>query len=144
MFVGLPYDDGGFRRGQFKDASLKTTEKNVCSNKNLGQEIRKNITIFEALFSQKELILSKIGSKKFVFIHIDCDVSKSAVEIFDILTEGDLLADTCYILFDDYGCETNLKHEVDAYMKRQSHTYSIKEHSSTLLTKNYRLEKTRP
>ena len=139
----MPYDDGGFRRGQFKDASLKTTEKNVCSNKNLGQEIRKNITIFEALFSQKELILSKIGSKKFVFLHIDCDVSKSAVEIFEILTEGDLLADTCFMLFDDYGCETNLKHEVDAFMAILKQKYSIQEHSSTRYTKNFRLEKMR-
>ena len=139
-FVGLPYDDGVFKRGYFNNASLKMTSRNIYANKNLYDLTKQNIVIKQALYSQKELILSKIRSMKFSFIHVDCDVSRSVIEIFEIL-RGCLLADKCYILFDDYGCESNLKHEVDDFIKDSQKIYKVTEHSNTKLTKNFKLEK---
>lgn len=140
-FIGLPYDDGIFKKGYFSDTSLEMTSRNIYGNKNLYDLTKQNIIIEKAVYSQKELILSKIGSMKFSFVHIDCDVSKSAIEIFKILREGRLLADKCYILFDDYGCDSNLKHEIDKFIVDLQKDYLIKEHSSTKLTKNFKLEK---
>ena len=92
------------------------------------------------MYNEKTAILSylkKLGTKKFCFIHIDCDVSLSAQEIFTLLAEGDLLADKAYILYDDYGIEARLRTVVEEFNKSKQSEWNVTVHSETLLTKNF-------
>jgi len=143
-FIGLPYADGIFDKFAFSNTSLNLCRKNLLENKILYKETKKNILIEKFLYQQKGSILrffKKKGIQQFCFIHIDCDVSKSAEEIFEILLEGGCLADKCYILFDDYGCETSLKKTVDGILKKLEVDWLIETHSSTKLTKNFLLNR---
>lgn len=139
-FIGLPYADGGFRKGKFANTSLKACRRNVLGDNGLYEETKKNIFIEKFLYSQKTDIidyLRKLKVTKLCFIHIDCDVSQSAREIFTILTERNLIADKAYILFDDYGIEPTLRDEIKRFLKRQQPKWNIKVHSETAITKNY-------
>lgn len=139
-FIGLPYTDGGFRRGKFANTSRKECRDNLVKSDELYSEIKKNIFVGKALYSEKEKILnylSRLKTKKLCFIHIDCDISQSAREIFDILTEGNLIADKAYILFDDYGIEATLREEIDRFLSRMKSDWDIQIHSQTNLTRNY-------
>ncbi len=143
-FVGLPYSDGVFNKFAFSDTSLKKCRKNILGSSILSEKIKKNIYIDKFLYNQKAEITSYLknkGVKKFCFIHIDCDVSQSAKEIFDILIKGNLIGDKCYILFDDYGCESKLKFTINKIFKRLKSTWKIKTHSQTNLTKNFYFER---
>jgi len=143
-FVGLPYNDGVFTTEMFKDSSLKVCRRNVLGNNLLYPLTRQRISIDQFLYAQKGDILKYLDDKKarqFCFIHIDCDVTRSAVEIFDILTEGNLIAPQAYVLFDDYGCETDLKKTVDAFFEGMKDSWDISAHSETILTKNFFLKK---
>lgn len=145
-FVGLLEDDGVFKKGMFDNTSLKLCKRNIQQNKNIYPATQKNIFIEQFLFSQKNEILerlSKISGKKFAFVHIDSDVSGSASEIFDILNEGDLLGDECYLLFDDYGCASAMSIEIDKALSLLKTKWDITTHSSTILTKNFKLTKIR-
>lgn len=139
-FVGLPYADKVFRKNDFCDTSLKTCWKNIYGSDLLYPETKKNILIAQYLYKEKNAILKYLSENslnKFCFIHIDCDVSQSFVEIWNILLDGDLIADTAFVLFDDYGCDSDLKRTVDHYFKKIEDRWSIKEHSATNLTKNF-------
>jgi hypothetical protein len=143
-FVGLPYSDGVFEQYGFSDTSLEECRKVIRASNEIYEETKNNIIIEKFLYKQKTEILNFLkyaNTKKFCFIHIDCDVSQSYLEIFDLLTEGKLIADKCYILFDDYGCDSNLKTEIDKSFKRLSKKWEITVHSSTKLTKNFYFEK---
>ena len=74
-------------------------------------------------------------------MHIDCDISSSLEDIQIILTKHNLLADKCYILFDDYGCMDSYKQSVEQMMNKLSIKFIVKNHSQTRYTKNYSLEK---
>ncbi len=139
-FIGLPYTDGGFRRGKFANTSRKECRDNLVKSDELYSEIKKNIFVGKALYSEKEKILNylrRLNAQKLCFVHIDCDISQSAREIFDILTEGDLIADKAYILFDDYGIEPTLREEIDRFLNSMESSWDIRVHSETNLTKNY-------
>lgn len=143
-FVGLPYTDGIFDKFAFSDTSLKLCRKNLLENRILYDETKRNIFIEKFLYKQKESILQFLKKKeieKFCFIHIDCDVSRSAEEIFEILLDGKYLADKCYILFDDYGCESGLRQTIDGILKRLEENWQIETHSGTKLTKNFILDR---
>lgn len=143
-FIGLPYADGVFKKEAFNDATLKMCRNNILNNKNLYNETKKNILIAKYLYKEKEEIIKYLETnnlKKFCFIHIDCDVSQSAEEIFKVLLEGNFIADKSFILFDDYGWTTNLAKSVDSFLKKTSKTWIVHEHSCTKYTKNFFLEK---
>lgn len=143
-FIGLPYTDGGFRRGKFANTSRKECRDNVVKSDELYSETKKNVFVGKALYSEKEKILNylrRLKTEKLCFIHIDCDLSQSAREIFDILVEGDLIADKAYILFDDYGIEPTLREEVGRFLDRMEPHWTINVHSETKLTKNYLFQK---
>jgi len=143
-FLGLPNDEGIFKKGHFKNTSFQKCYSNIKYSKDLYPITKKNIYIKKFLFSQKDAILemlTKIPTQKFCFIHIDCDISSSINEIFCILREGDLLNDTCYLLFDDYGVIDSYKNTVDSLLKTLENQWTIEEHSSTNLTKNFLLKK---
>lgn len=143
-FIGLPYADGVFSKGLFADTSLNVCRKNVLQNNSLYQETRKNIFIEKFLYKDGEKIgryLKNSGSKKFCFIHIDCDVSRSAEEIFSLLIDKDLIAEKAFILFDDYGCEAEIGAVIDGFMKTMKQNWDIEVFSETKLTKNYFLRK---
>jgi len=143
-FIGLPYAEGIFDKFAFSNTSLKLCRENLLKNNNLYDLTRKNILIEKFLYKQKKPILQFLKRNKiskFCFIHIDCDVSKSAKEIFEILLEGKLIADKCYILFDDYSCQTGLKNTVDNIFNKMKKNWNIKVHSHTNLTKNFVLKK---
>ncbi|MFZ3069230.1 MAG: TylF/MycF/NovP-related O-methyltransferase [Microgenomates group bacterium] len=143
-FIGLPYEDKLFFKGQFNNTSLRLCKKNVLNSNILYPETIKQIHIKKYLYRQKQEILKylmTINVKGFCFIHIDCDVSQSAIEIFDILIDGDLIADKAYILFDDYGCDSGLRRVVDKFLKKISDDWIIKVDSNTKFTKNYLLIK---
>jgi hypothetical protein len=111
-FVGLPSSEGAFARGDFSDVTLSECRRNLLRSSHLYDVTKKQITVEPYLYSQKYEIIRKvhdIGVSRFVFAHIDCDISESAREVLAILNEGDLLADKCYLLFDDYGCKTRLQ-----------------------------------
>jgi hypothetical protein len=95
-FTGLPYADGVFLKYAMADTSVGICRKNVIGNDILYPEIKKNIIIEKFLYGEKGNIMRffrKNNLKKFSFIHIDCDVSQSAKEIFYLLKRGDLIAD---------------------------------------------------
>lgn len=143
-FVGLPYAEGIFDKFAFSNSSLKLCRKNLLENNSLYDLTRKNILIEKFLYKQKGPILQFLKRNKiskFCFIHIDCDVSESAKEIFEILLKGKLIADECYVLFDDYGCQTKLKNTVDNIFNKMGESWNIKVHSYTNLTKNFILKK---
>jgi hypothetical protein len=143
-FSGLPYADGIFDKFAFSNTSLKLCKKNLLDSKLLYPLIKKNILIGKFLYSQKKSIISffkKNKISKFCFIHIDCDVSESVKEIFEILSSGNLIADECYILFDDYGCETKLKITTDDIFEKMKSEWDISVDSSTKLTKNFLLKR---
>lgn len=139
-FIGLPYADGVFSKYDFSDTSLKTCRNNVTKSNILYPETVKNVYIEKFLFHEKERILNylkKINARKFSFIHIDCDISQSVLEIFDLIFKGDLVSDKAYILFDDYGCESKLQSTVENYFKKLRTKWKITTHSSTNLTRNF-------
>lgn len=143
-FIGLPASDGIFKKGMFKDTSLELCRRNILHNRNLYNITKKNVFIEKFLYSEKEAILNwlkEIKCKKFCFVHIDCDIAESANEIFDILISGDLIADKCFILFDDYNCQSNLKKTVDKFFIDADKIWVIEEFSGTKLTKNFLLIK---
>lgn len=143
-FIGLPYQDGVFDKFAFSDTSLKSCRKNIYENDLLYDEIKKNIIIEKFLYKNKLGILNFIkrnNLKKFCFIHIDCDVSQSAKEIFSLLLDGNMIANKAFILFDDYGCDSKLKESINMIFKKMESKWIIQEHSKTILTKNFYLEK---
>jgi hypothetical protein len=143
-FIGLPYADGGFSKGMFADTSLNVCRKNVLQNSSIYAETRKNIFVEKFLYKDNEKIggyLNKLGSKKFCFIHIDCDVSKSAEEIFFLLDKYNLIADEAFILFDDYGWDTGIKEVIEVFLEKNRKEWIIEEHSQTRFTKNYFFKK---
>jgi len=143
-FVGLPNSEGGFFKGQFNDTSIKKTKNNLKYNKDLYEITKHNIKIEKFLYSEDRKILERLEqlkTKKFCFIHIDCDISSSVREIFMILKAGDLMSNKCYILFDDYGCVDSYAKTVDAIMEELKSNWSVSIHSSTKLTKNFLLKK---
>jgi hypothetical protein len=143
-FIGLPYAEGIFYKFAFSNTSLKLCRKNLLENNSLYDLTRKNILIEKFLFKQKESILEFLKRNHisiFCFIHIDCDVSESAKEIVVILLEGKLIGDECYVLFDDYGCQTKLKDTVDDIFNKMGESWNIKVHSYNNLTKNFILKK---
>jgi hypothetical protein len=143
-FVGIPYAEGSFHKGLFKDTSLKSCRNNVLNNKLLYIETRQNILIAQYLYKEKDSIiryLRKNNIDKLCFIHIDCDVSKSAIEIFEILNEGNFIADKAYIVFDDWGCDCNLPETAHKIFQKMKADWTIKEHASTKVTKTFFFQK---
>ncbi len=144
-FKGLPESEGRFIMGAFKEATLKKCRRNLRKNKNLYPLTKKNIFVEQVEFGEKNKILNTITNLKcqpFVFIHIDCDVSSSLREVFKVLKGNgryELLADECFILFDDYGHPTQFKSAVADIFEELNQYWKIKEHSQTKLTKNFRL-----
>jgi membrane-bound lytic murein transglycosylase MltF len=132
-----------FKKNAFSDTSLVMCREGIYRSKQLYDITKKNIAIEQFLYHQKDQILKRIvelQSTKFCFIHIDCDLSSSVEEIFKILQEGNLLADTCYVLFDDYGCATDLKQVADSILKTiKTKGWEVQEHSQTIFTKNFKL-----
>lgn len=143
-FGGLPNSEGVFSKGAFSDTSLHLCRKHVSNSKALYDITKNNINVEQFLFSQKvelSLKVKEITQNKFCLIHIDCDISSSLNEIFEILLEGDMLANTCYILFDDYGCMESYKNSVDLLMKKMSDKFEVGTHSQTRFTKNFLLKR---
>jgi hypothetical protein len=143
-FIGLPYGDDKFRKGRFSDTTAKKCLNNIIKSDELYEETKRNIYIGKFLYEEKGSILKyfkKLKIDKFCFIHIDCDVSQSAREIFDILIEGNLIADECYILYDDYGIENKLRDVINGFNKKMEINWNIEEHSKTKFTKNFFLQK---
>lgn len=139
-FVGLPYSDDVFRKGRFSNTSLKKCRKNIYESQELYRETKKNVIVKKFLYCEKKAIIQFFKEEKldkFSFIHIDCDVSQSAQEIFDILIEGKLMADRCYILFDDYGVEQKLRDVIHEFTEKMKINWNIEVHSETRFTKNY-------
>lgn len=139
-FIGLPYTDGGFRKGKFSNTSRKECKNNLIKSDELYDEIKKKVFVGKFLYEEKEAILDyfrKLKTKKLCFIHIDCDISQSARQIFEILVEGDLIADKAYVLFDDYGIEPTLREEIAKFLETQKEKWNIEVHSETNLTKNF-------
>ena len=139
-FIGLPFSDGVFKKGQFINTSYKLCKRNVYKNNILYDRTKKNMYIGRFLFNQKQEIyqyFKNIGVSQFCFIHIDCDISQPIKDIFDVLTKKNLIANKAYILFDDYGWKTKMKETVDKTFKTLSADWSISEDSGTKYTKNF-------
>lgn len=139
-FVGLPYADGCFLVGGFKTTRDQCLS-NIYSNREYYKNNYKNIKIAEFLFSQKNSVinfLNQINVKKLCFIHIDCDVSASAFEVFDILLDGNLIADNAFIVFDDYHCDSNLRNNMELLFSELSEQWDIQDYSRTDLTHTFR------
>lgn len=139
-FIGLPYADGGFRKGKFANTSRKECRNNLIKSSELYNEIKKNVFVGKFLYEEKKAIFEyfrRLKVNKLCFIHVDCDISQSARQIFEIIVEGDLIADKAYILFDDYGIEPTLREEVERFLGTQKSKWNIEVHSETKLTRNY-------
>ncbi len=141
-FEGLPYDDGSFRKYAFSNTSYRQCEDNVMGSKQVYPVTKKNIHIGKYRFNDIDGIRSYLGKREirqFCFIHIDCDVSQSFLEAMDLMAKLNLIAPTAYILFDDYGCKSNLAHTVEQAFSQMRSEWDISTHSSTRFTKNFKL-----
>ncbi len=143
-FDGIPYAEGQFFKKQYQDTSLRLCKNNVLNNSALYRETRENILIAKYWCKEKDAIMKYLRDNhidKLCFIHLDLDVSRSTVEIFDILLAGDFIADRAYILFDDWGCECDIPAVVNNIFEQMRIHWRITEHSSTNLTKNFLVER---
>jgi hypothetical protein len=141
-FEGLPSAEGPFTKGGFKNTSLKECRQNIFRSSDLYDATKNNIHIEKFLFSEKTKILRKLGSlkiNKFCFIHIDSDLSKSFTQVMNILTSGNIMANHCFILVDDYGTNKKLQTVVNEEMNKLKKGWKVSVHSNTLLTKNFEL-----
>jgi hypothetical protein len=139
-FVGLPNAEGIFTKGGFADATLSGTRKNLLESKELYPLTKTRIKIEKVLFSDSERLNAILGDRKFCFIHIDCDVSSSAKNVFKAIEAR--MAPTCYVLFDDYGCDSDLSKTIDEWLGKMTEKgLKIKEHSGTKLTRNFLIER---
>ncbi|PWB39042.1 MAG: hypothetical protein C3F02_00275 [Parcubacteria group bacterium] len=136
-FAGLPEADGVFKKVQFSDASLKDCRRSIYYSRDLYSPTKKKVVFYKNNFSETKDIVTKLKSRKFCLVHIDCDIASSAQEIFKILLEGDLMAERCYVVFDDYGCQSGLKEAVDNIISGLSDRWEITPAVKTKLTKNY-------
>jgi hypothetical protein len=142
-FTGLLNSEGNFIKGTFNGVSLKKCFNNLKYSQ-LYQLTKNNIKIEKYLYSQKDEIikmLKRATDKQFCFIHIDCDISSSVIEIFKILRAGNFISDTCYLLFDDYGCMESYQKTVDRLLSDLEEGWQISEHSKTKLTRNFLLKR---
>lgn len=140
-FVGLPGDDGVFKKGMLSSTSREATEKGLRSAPDLDAKIKERIRIHESLFENSQKMGNILSGKKFVFIHIDCDLGTAALQLFQRIRETDCLADECFMLFDDYGCTSSLAEIVNAHMHTLEQDWRVSVHSSTKLTKNFHLQR---
>lgn len=138
-FIGLPNDDGDFKKAMFSNTSRKTCEHRLIASSDLYPDIKRQISIHESLFGEVDKMKRILSGKKFVFLHIDCDIGSAAIDLFKRFKENDSLADECFILFDDYGCVSTLKDVVDDEFKQLEKDWQITTHSETNLTKNFHL-----
>jgi hypothetical protein len=105
---------------------------------------RNKVLLINSCSRRKADILKRlrgIGASKFAFVHIDRDISPCVRDIFQVPAEGDLLSDSCYILFDDYGCQSDLRTAADEELARLSTKWDVRPHSNTALTQNFRLQR---
>jgi hypothetical protein len=141
-FIGLPEGEGIFDQGQFRNTSQKAVTRSLLDARELYPQIKKNIHVYKSLFSEVKKISGILNGRKFVLVHLDADLSSSTEEILSRLREGDAFADVCYLLFDDYGCDTNLRETVDIAMDGiRNSGWEVSVHSSTKFTKNFKLQK---
>ncbi|OGG72653.1 hypothetical protein A3A38_00235 [Candidatus Kaiserbacteria bacterium RIFCSPLOWO2_01_FULL_53_17] len=140
-FIGLSEDDGIFKKGTLSSTSRKECERALKASPDLDARIKERIQIHESLFENIQKMGSILSGKKFVFVHIDCDLGSSTLQLFQRIQETDCLADECFILFDDYGCISSLAKIVDSHMRTLEDGWKITVHSSTKLTKNFHLQK---
>jgi hypothetical protein len=139
-FFGLPNAEGIFTKGGFADASLSKTRRNLLESKELYPLTKTRIVIEKVLFSDSDRIKVILGDRKFCFVHIDCDVSSSAKDAFRAIENR--MAPTCYVLFDDYGCDTDLSKTIDEWLEEMTKKgLKVREHSRTKLTRNFIIEK---
>lgn len=142
-FEGLPNKEGTFSKKAFSDTSLSECRNNIYRSKDLYSITKQNIHIEKFIYNEKLKILEtlkKIKIKKVSFINIDCDLSSSIEDVFRILVEGKLLNDYCFVLIDDYGCDTNLHKTVDKILVSLKKEWYVKLHSKTKLTRNFELK----
>ena len=143
-FVGLPGSEGVFSQGHFHNTSQTSVRTNLAASTDLYDLTKKNVFIEKFLYKEKDAVLSRfreLGVRQLVLVHLDADLTSSTLEILDILKSGGLLADTVYLLFDDWGCDTNLARTVEAALKRDFAGWTITEHSHSKLTKNFKLRR---
>lgn len=146
-FVGLPYSEDGFVAGGFK-ATLEQCVMNINHNARYYPNNHKNMVVGEYLFSKKNEIISFLNGlnlKKFCFIHIDCDISTSAIEIFDVLVDGEYIADTAFIAFDDYYLnltyENSYENTVQKLLKGLFEEWDVVPYLRTDLTQIFKVSK---
>lgn len=141
-FTGLPYNDGVWRKSGFSAITLKQCRNFIHNSRQLYSQTKQNIFIEQALFKDQNhmrRIFNQHDVSQLSFIHVDCDVSQSFVDIAELLDKYDLIAPQAYILFDDYGQPSNMKSTVDKVIERWRNKFTITEHSATKFTKNFKL-----
>lgn len=142
-FVGLPYADGTFKKGDFT-ASFNECLSNLSINADFYPRNYQNLQVKKVLFSQKKEaieLLMPFQSEKFCFIHVDCDVSQSAIEVFEILITGNYIADKAFIVFDDFYCDSSLRNTVPEIFKSLTSQWDIQHYSRTNLTQTFMFTK---
>lgn len=142
-FIGLPYSEGYFVKGTF-NTTYEQCLSNITNNSRAYPNNLKNIQIGNFLFNEKQRIadyLQTLQARKFCFIHIDCDVSQSALEIFDLLLEKELIADKAFVAFDDFYCVSHLSQTMQNLFVSLSNKWEIIPYSRTHLTQNFLFKK---
>lgn len=81
-FIGLPYDDKFSRdknsKGKFSDTNFQYVKNKI---QKMGYD--KSIEIIKGLF--EETLESRLSSKKFSFVMIDCDIYDSTIQSLDFV-----------------------------------------------------------
>ena len=99
-FIGLPHEEDGWKKGQFKSVSINKVFENIKIKTN----DLSNIYIHKGLFNDEKTInyISKI--EKISFIYFDADTKTSTLEALFLVKDIIKKQKITYIGFDDWGC----------------------------------------
>ena len=141
-FEGIP---SGYGHENCPDKLFKDTSYDICVNNIIDKTYhcihqKNNWSILKSFFNETDKILSFLKEKKISkisFIHLDCDVVKSCEEALQLLINNELLNETWFVHFDDWGIKTGIPEWFDNYSTTVLHEYNIVGLYQTNLTKSF-------
>jgi hypothetical protein len=145
-FEGIPenYGHPNCPDKLFNDTTYDLCLSNINKNNNYFPGNSNNYLILKSYYRDTNKIISFFNEnniKKCCFVHLDCDVVKSCEEALNIMLDNDLLTDTFFIQFDDWGIRTGIPDWFSSFSKTSMNVYNILPLYETRLTKTFLISK---
>jgi len=139
-FIGIPmdYEHANQPGGMFSDTSEQLVLSNIKKLSSFYKNQANNYFILKALYNEKDKIkkfLLDKEVKKISFIHLDCDVYPSCEDALSLLLDLNLLSNTFFLHFDDWGLGTEIPKWFNNYKVKFSDKWKIEELYQTDYTK---------